>query len=100
LAELEPGMRDAGEVRHGGEVRPLDEVEDDARRALSRYSATAVRDRDEGWMERLEVPDRPREQALLVLVLRREELERKRPSRRQHIGDGGHQPEFWWGGGG
>ena len=94
LAKLEARMRDAGEVRHRRQVRPLDQVQDDACRALAGHAATPVRDRYEGRMERLEVRDRPREQPLLVIVLRREELERERSSRGQKIGDAVHATEF------
>jgi len=91
-------VRDAGQVRHGRQVGVLDEVDDDARRPLARDAAASVRHGDEGGVEGLQVRDRPGEQALLVLVLRREELEGERSSRRQKLGDAVHATEFSGGG--
>ena len=94
LTELEAGVRHAGQMGHRRQGGVLDEVDDDARGALAGYPATPVRDRDEGRIERLKVGDRSAEQSLLVIVLRREELERESSPGRQKIGDAIHATEF------
>ena len=90
LAELEARMRHAGQVRHRREVGRVQQVDHDAGRSLARYSSAAIRDGDERRMERLEIGDGPRQQLLLLTVLRWKELERDRPPGSEEIGDPGH----------
>src|SRR5439155_25862133 len=46
LAELEPRMRHAGQVRHRREIGRSQEVDNDAGRSLARDASAAVGDRD------------------------------------------------------
>src|SRR5688572_1799800 len=77
LAQLEARMGHTGQVRHRREVGRPQKVDDDARRSLARDTTAAIRDRDEGWSERLQVGDRPSEQPLFDFVLWRKEFERE-----------------------
>src|SRR5689334_4365576 len=57
LAELEPRVSHARQMRHRREIGRPQKIHDDAGRALARYPSAAVRHGNEGGPKRLQVGD-------------------------------------------
>ena len=76
VGQLEAGVGHADEVGHGIEPGGVQHARHQVERALARFCPAAVGDRDERGLERLQLADRAGEGGELLVVLRREELER------------------------